>query len=60
MNEIDYQNEFFKCENVKNVNKKSEKKIREILRIKKNIDLKILELEHYNRELNKELDRINK
>ena len=58
-NQIDYNNEFFKYESSESLNEKSEKKVLEILRIKRNIDDKILELEHYGRELSKELDRID-
>ena len=59
MNQIDYNNKFFKYKNSESLNEKSEKKVMEILRIKRNIDDKILELEHYDRQLSKELDLID-
>ena len=57
---MDYRSKFFIEKNDESVNEKSKKKIREIMNFKRSIDIKILELEYYNRELNKELDRINK
>ena len=60
LNIMDYRSKFFIEKNDESVNEKSKKKIREIMNFKRSIDIKILELEYYNRELNKELDRINK
>ena len=56
LNNMDYRSKFFIVDD--SVNDKSKKKINEIINMKRNIDEKILELEYYNRVLDKELNKI--